>query len=99
MSSSLECLTDWMTRQRWYAGKGRVPNLVEVTREEWPTDEPDARVIVLILRDLANNPPSLYHVPIVARRGLGPLGLALGAGWLAKKGYDKYQARERTRTA
>jgi len=76
MSSSLECLTDWMTRQRWYAGKGRVPNLVEVTREEWPTDEPDARVIVLILRDLANNPPSLYHVPIVARRtipkGTGP---------------------------
>jgi hypothetical protein len=38
-------------------------------------------------------------VPIIARRGLGPLGLALGAGWLAKKGYDKYQARERTRTA
>jgi len=32
-------------------------------------------------------------VPAIARRGLGPLGLALGAGWLAKKGYDKYQRR------
>ena len=38
-------------------------------------------------------------VPIIARRGLGPLGLALGAGWLAKKGYDKYQERGRTRAA
>jgi hypothetical protein len=38
-------------------------------------------------------------VPIIARRGLGPLGLALGAGWLAKKGYDKYQERQRTRAA
>ena len=35
-------------------------------------------------------------IPLIARRGLGPLGLALGAGWLAKKGYDKYQERGRT---
>ena len=28
----------------------------------------------------------------IARRGLGPLGLALGAGWAAKKVYDKRQA-------
>lgn len=67
MNSTMECLTDWMTRQRWYAGKGRVPHLVEVTREEWPSPDPEARVLVLILRDLANNPPSLYHVPVVAR--------------------------------
>lgn len=76
MNSTMECLTDWMTRQRWYAGKGRLPNLVEVTREEWPSDDPDARVLVLIVRDLANNPPSLYHVPIVLRqtvpKGAGP---------------------------
>ena len=32
-------------------------------------------------------------VPVIARRGLGPLGLLLGAGWLAKKAYDKAQAR------
>ena len=24
-------------------------------------------------------------IPMIARRGLGPLGLALGAGWAAKK--------------
>ena len=28
----------------------------------------------------------------LARRGLGPLGLALGAGWAAKKLYAKRQA-------
>ena len=32
-------------------------------------------------------------IPAVARRGLGPLGLALGAGWAAKKLYDRRQAR------
>jgi predicted trehalose synthase len=76
MHSTMECLTDWMTRQRWYAGKGRVPNLVEVSRHEWQSDDPDASIRVLLVRDTANNPPSLYHVPIVARstipRGTGP---------------------------
>ena len=32
-------------------------------------------------------------LPMIARRGLGPLGLALGAGWAAKKVYDSSQAR------
>ena len=32
-------------------------------------------------------------VAALARRGLGPLGLALGAGWAAKKFYDARQAR------
>ena len=32
-------------------------------------------------------------VAALARRGLGPLGLALGAGWAAKKMYDRRQAR------
>lgn len=31
-------------------------------------------------------------LPLIARRGLGPLGLALGAGWVAKKVYDKRKA-------
>ena len=32
-------------------------------------------------------------IPMIARRGLGPLGLALGAGWAAKKLYDRSQSR------
>lgn len=35
-------------------------------------------------------------IPVIARRGLGPLGLVLGAGWLAKKAYDKAQGRTPT---
>ena len=34
-------------------------------------------------------------VAAVARRGLGPLALALGAGWAAKKMWDKRQDRRR----
>ena len=34
-------------------------------------------------------------IPMIARRGLGPLGLALGAGWAAKKLYDRNRARPR----
>ena len=32
-------------------------------------------------------------IPFIARRGLGPLGLALGAGWAAKKLYDRNRVR------
>jgi hypothetical protein len=32
-------------------------------------------------------------IAAVARRGLGPLSLALGAGWVAKKLYERRQAR------
>ena len=35
-------------------------------------------------------------IPAIARRGLGPLSLALGAGWLAKKAYGRYQRRHPT---
>ena len=31
-------------------------------------------------------------IPMIARRGLGPLGLALGAGWALKKLYNRRQA-------
>ncbi len=32
-------------------------------------------------------------IPAIARRGLGPLGLALAAGWGAKKFYERRQSR------
>ena len=34
-----------------------------------------------------------YGAAALARRGLGPLGLALGLGWGAKKLYERRQAR------
>jgi len=94
MNSTVDCLTDWMTRQRWYAGKGRVPHLVGVTSEAWVSPDADARIVVHILRDLANNPPSLYHVPVVARRtvpkGMGPylIGRDENDDYLVDGAYD-----------
>ena len=38
-------------------------------------------------------------LPMIARRGLGPLGLALGAGWAAKKLYDRNRTRAATPVA
>ena len=44
-------------------------------------------------------------VPVIARRGLGPLGIALAAGWGAKKvidyarGRKTAEARQRNRAA
>ncbi len=32
-------------------------------------------------------------IPAIARRGLGPLGLALGAGWVAKKFIERRRAK------
>lgn len=32
-------------------------------------------------------------VPVIARRAFGPLGLAIGGGYLAKKYYDSRKAR------
>ena len=34
-----------------------------------------------------------YGAAALAKRGLGPLGLALGLGWGAKKHYDRRRAR------
>ena len=87
MHSTMECLTEWMTRQRWYAGKGRVPKLVEVSRLEWTSDDPDARIWVLLVRDTANNPPSLYHVPIVLRSTI-PRGA--GSAFIGRDEHDDY---------
>ena len=87
MHSTMECLMDWMTRQRWYSGKGRVPHLVEVSREEWHCNNPDARIRVLLVRDTTNNPPSLYHVPIVLRRTI-PRGA--GATFIGRDEHDDY---------
>lgn len=87
MHTTMECLTDWMSRQRWYAGKGRVPQLVEVAREEWPCPDADARIVVLLVRDAASNPPSLYHVPLVLRTTI-PRGS--GRTFIGRDEHDDY---------
>jgi trehalose synthase-fused probable maltokinase len=72
MSSTLECITEWMGRQRWYAGKGHVPRLRELSRETIPTDDPDATILVILVMDDEGHTPTLYQVPVVERTLMQP---------------------------
>ena len=72
MSTTLECVSEWITRQRWYAGKGHEPRLRILSAEILPSDDPDARVSVLLVMDDEGHVPTLYQVPIVERSSLQP---------------------------
>ena len=72
MSTTLECVSDWMTRQRWYAGKGHVPRLRILSADPVPSDDPESRVSILLVMDDEGHVPTLYQVPIVERSTLQP---------------------------
>ncbi|MET0725291.1 MAG: phosphotransferase [Leifsonia sp.] len=74
MDSTLECLTDWMTRQRWYGGKGRIPALRRLGAWDLPSDAAGVRVRTLLIMDDAPRPATLYQVPVTLRENLLPGG-------------------------
>ncbi|KAA9110284.1 maltokinase N-terminal cap-like domain-containing protein [Microbacterium rhizomatis] len=67
MDSTLACLAAWMPRQRWYAAKGRTPNLRFIASWDLPGDDARVRVRTLLVADEVSLPPVLYQVPVVAR--------------------------------
>ncbi|NYE19955.1 maltokinase N-terminal cap-like domain-containing protein [Microbacterium immunditiarum] len=75
MDSTLACLAAWMTRQRWYAGKGRAPSLrlvawfdLAIAGQEADAADPALlRVRTFLVLDEGALPVVLYQVPIVAR--------------------------------
>jgi predicted trehalose synthase len=67
MDSTLACLAGWMPRQRWYAAKGRTPDLRFVASWDLPADDPTIRVRTLLVADEVSLPSVLYQVPVVAR--------------------------------
>ncbi|MET4581259.1 maltokinase [Conyzicola nivalis] len=72
MGNTLECIGDWISQQRWYAGKGHVPRLRELSRQVIPSDDPAARVSIVLVMDDEGHVPTLYQVPVVERDELQP---------------------------
>jgi len=62
-----ELLPSWMVRQRWYAGKGRVPLLRRVggLRFQDPAGEVDVDVHLML--DESGQSPTIYQVPLTYR--------------------------------
>ena len=62
-----ELLPSWMVRQRWYAGKGRVPLLRRVggLRFQDPAGEVDVDVHLML--DESGQSPTIYQVPLTCR--------------------------------
>jgi len=60
----------WMSRQRWYAGKGGLPRLRMVGDLPLASADGTARVRILLLADDADRRGPVYQVPVVERRAV-----------------------------
>lgn len=69
----LEWVRAWMSRQRWYANKGALPQLEEIGSLRVPFDG-DATHIIHLLLDHTVGKPALYQVPLSYRREQLPVG-------------------------
>jgi trehalose synthase-fused probable maltokinase len=65
--SKLELLPVWMSRQRWYAAKGRLPALRKLW--SWRLDDPAGQVGIetLVVVDESGPEPVVYQVPLTYR--------------------------------
>ncbi|TDX78413.1 trehalose synthase-fused probable maltokinase [Rathayibacter sp. PhB151] len=62
---SIDRAAAWVADQRWYASKGRRPEL-EI-RGEWRLERADGDVVVHLVIDRAGSSPVLYQVPVTVR--------------------------------
>jgi maltokinase len=60
-------LSEWMTRQRWYAGKAHAPQFTELTSQVIPTDSRGVVIVNHLIMDHGGAVPTLYQVPVVER--------------------------------
>jgi maltokinase len=65
--SVMAALGKWVARQRWYAGKGRIPALTRIggLRLQDPAGKVDISVHLLL--DSSGQTPTTYQVPLTAR--------------------------------
>ncbi len=62
-----ELVAPWMAHQRWYAGKGHVPDLRRVGGFRFEDPEGRVGIETLLLVDDAASPPVVYQVPLTYR--------------------------------
>lgn len=68
MQSTLDRISQWMTRQSWYSPSADgFPRLRELAEVFLPSPDPSARVRVIVVRDDAPDEPVHYQVPVVER--------------------------------
>ena len=60
-------LPTWMGRQRWYAGKGRIPALRWIGGLRLPHPAGEVDIDVHLLRDESGPTPTTYQVPMTSR--------------------------------
>ncbi len=65
--SKLELVTAWMPEQRWYTGKGHVPELERMGGFRFEDPEGEVGVEVLLVADRAAEPVVVYQVPLTYR--------------------------------
>jgi maltokinase len=65
--TKLELVAPWMARQRWYAAKGRLPQLRRLW--SWRLDDPagDVGIETLLVVDEGGSAPVVYQVPLTYR--------------------------------
>ena len=65
--SKVELLTAWIGSQRWYAAKGRTPQLRRLF--SWRLDDPAGEVGLesIVIADDATTPPLVYQIPLTYR--------------------------------
>jgi maltokinase len=62
-----ELLPSWMVRQRWYAGKGRVPVLRRIGGLQFQDPAGEVDIDVHLMRDESGQSPTIYQVPLTCR--------------------------------
>jgi maltokinase len=75
LTSHLDLLAPWLGSQRWFASKGRLPELELIG--SWQIPAADARVHTHLIMDHSATVPVLYQVPVTER--MSPLDGAGGA--------------------
>ncbi len=75
LTSHLDLIAPWLGSQRWFASKGRLPELELIGSWQIPAD--DARVHTHLIMDHSGASPVLYQVPVTERTV--PLADAEGA--------------------